>query len=50
VRSRAIRDALEVMRSAGFLVQGNTGLMRGVEFYLVANGSSEGDTNGEEKR
>jgi hypothetical protein len=31
-------------------VQGDTGLMRGVEFHLVADGGGEGDTDGEEQR
>jgi hypothetical protein len=40
---RAIRDALEVMRAAGFLVQGNTGLRRGFDLGMVAALGSEGD-------
>jgi len=43
-------DALKVMRATGLLVQGDAGLMRGREFYLVADGGGEGDTDGEEKR
>jgi hypothetical protein len=42
VRSRAIRDALEVIRATGFLVQRDAGLVRGFEFDLVADGGGEG--------
>ena len=37
MRSRAIRNALKVMRATGLLVKGDAGLMRGVEFHLVAD-------------
>jgi hypothetical protein len=42
VRSRAIRDALEVICTPRFLVEGDAGLMRGFELDLVADGGSEG--------
>jgi hypothetical protein len=45
LRSRAIRDALEVIRAAGFMVQGDAGLLRGFEFDLVADGGGEGDAH-----
>jgi hypothetical protein len=49
LRSRAIRDALEVIRAARFLVERDAGLMRGLELDLVADGSGEGDACGEEQ-
>jgi hypothetical protein len=42
LRSRAMRDALELFRAARGIVEGDTGLMRGFEFDLVADGGSEG--------
>jgi hypothetical protein len=35
------------MRAAGFLVQGGAGLMRGVEFHLVADRRGEGEARNE---
>jgi hypothetical protein len=49
LRSRAIRDALEVICTPRFLVEGDTGLVRSFEFDLVADGSGEGDACGEEQ-
>jgi hypothetical protein len=37
-----MRDALELFRAARGIVEGDTGLMRGFEFDLVADGGSEG--------
>jgi hypothetical protein len=37
MRSRAIRDALEVMCAVEFLMERGAGLVRGVEFRLVAD-------------
>jgi len=34
---RSIRDALEVMRATGLLMERDAGLVRGVEFQLVAD-------------
>ena len=48
-RSGTVRDALEVIRATGFLVERNAGLMRGLEFHLVADRGGEGDADREEK-
>jgi len=48
LRSRAIRDALKVIRAAGFLVQRDAGLVRGFVFYLVTDCGGNGDANGQE--
>jgi hypothetical protein len=38
----AVRDALEVVCATGLLVEGDAGLMRGLEFDLLANRGGEG--------
>jgi hypothetical protein len=40
---------MEVIRATGFLVERDAGLVRGVEFHLVADRGGEGDADSEEK-
>lgn len=37
VRSGAVGDTLEIIRAVGFLVERDAGLVRGLEFYVVAD-------------
>jgi hypothetical protein len=46
VPSRAVRDALEIIGTTGFLVERNAGLVRGFEFDVVAD-RGEGCARGE---
>jgi hypothetical protein len=39
---------LEGVRRLGFLVEGDAGLVRGFEFYLVTDGGGEGNAGGQE--
>ncbi len=41
MRSRAVRDALEIIGAVWFLMKGDTGLVRGLELYLVTDCGGE---------
>ena len=44
-RLGAVRHTLEVVRAARFLVEGDAGLMRGFELYLVTHHRGDGDAH-----